>query len=403
MKRQIKCGLLFAGMDESVIENVSIYVDGSLIAGVAREMLPGFETAEVIDLSDKFVMPGLIDGHTHVCLKAGPSVDYLQTMLPGDILIDAMENAKADLLAGFTTIRDLCGMHYVDVSLKKAIAQKRVPGPRMLVAGTSITAVGGHGDGHMAPHVEGAAMGTIVNGPDEARRAARTNFKYGADVVKVFATGGVMSFGDEPGAAELTYEEMKAAIDVAKVKGRTSSAHAHGAAGIKEAIRAGITSIEHGMLIDDEAMELMLEHGTYLVPTIIAAYQIVEMGKEGGLPDWMVAKAAQCLENHGSNVAKMLKMGVKIGFGTDVGTSFNPHGKQGFEFELMTRYGFTPAQALLAATKVNAEMINMQDKLGSLEAGKYADIIAFNGNPLEDIRIMKDCAFVMKDGDIYKQ
>ena len=189
---------------------------------------------------------------------------------------------------------------------------------------------------------------------------------------------------------------------MANSKGRISSAHAHGAEGIKNAIRAGITTIEHGMLIDDEGMEMMAEKGVYLVPTIIAAEKIVEYGKEGKLPKWMADKAEQVLENHGEHIRKMLKMGVKIGFGTDSGTAFGYHGQQGYEFQLMTEFGFTPAGALLAATKVNSEMLRAEDKLGTIRPGKLADIVAFDGNPLEDIKVMTNCTFVMKDGTIYK-
>jgi len=245
-------------------------------------------------------------------------------------------------------------------------------------------------------------MGVVVDSPDEARKAARNNFKYGADHLKICATGGVASFGDEPGAPELSFEEMKAALDVANAKGRPSSAHAHGAQGIKMAIRAGVTSIEHGMLIDEEAMEMMKAHDVYLIPTIIAAYRIIEEGKKGALPLWMVEKAEKCLINHGKNLQKMLKMGIKIGFGTDAGCPFDHHGQQAYEFELMTQYGFSPAQALLSATKVNAELLRVQDILGSIEPGKLADVIAFDDSPLEDIRVMTQCIFVMKDGVIYK-
>ncbi|MBQ3077520.1 MAG: amidohydrolase family protein, partial [Clostridia bacterium] len=197
--------------------------------------------------------------------------------------------------------------------------------------------------------------------------------------------------------------EMKVICDLAKSHGKLTTAHAHGAAGIKDAIRAGITSIEHGMMIDDEGIQMLADYGTYLIPTVIAAYQIVANGVEAGIPAWGVEKADRCLKNHGENLKKMRALGVKIGFGTDAATPYNFHGKQGFEFELMTRYGeFTPVETLLAATKVNSEMLRWNDKIGSIEEGKLADIVAFDKSPLEDITVMQNCTFVMKDGVVYK-
>lgn len=212
-----------------------------------------------------------------------------------------------------------------------------------------------------------------------------------------------MSLGDTPGAADLTYEEMRAAVEIAEAHGHTSSVHAHGAEGIKNAVRAGVTSIEHGMLIDEEGMELLAERGIYLIPTIIAAERICEGGKKGIIAPWMLAKAQQCLEKHQMNLQRMRQLGVKIGFGTDVGTALNYHGEQAEEFGLMVGCGFRPAETLLAATKVNAALLQMEDKIGSIEAGKYADIIAFGKNPLEDISAMLECCFVMKDGVVYKK
>jgi len=398
----IKCKQLFTASDESVKENMAIVVEKQRI----MKVIPINECqddGEIIDLSNKFVMPGLIDAHTHICLDGSPNIDNIYNKLPGEITLSAFVQAHKDLMAGFTTIRDEGGPYFCDIALKKAINDGLVTGPRMFVAGLGLTATGGHGDSHFAPYIENASMGIVINGEDEARKAARTNFKYGADHLKICATGGVASFGDEPGAIELTFEEMKAALDIANAKGRTSSAHAHGAKGIKMAIQAGVTSIEHGMLIDDEAMEMMKEHGIYLIPTIIAAYRIIEEGKKGALPLWMVEKAEKCLNKHGENLKKMLKMGIKIGFGTDAGCPFDYHGEQAFEFELMMRFGFTPIQALLSATKINAELLRKQDVLGTIEVGKLADIIAFDSSPLENIQIMTKCSFVMKDGIVYKQ
>lgn len=398
----MKCGKLFRGIDERVETNMAILVEGNRIKKILPIESCAEMDAEVIDLQDRFVMPGLIDAHVHCILSGELDADHFYTRLPGDFMIKAIKNEENDLLAGFTTVRDVGSMHYVDISLRDAINRGELVGPRMVVSGTGISSLGGHGDGHMAPQIQGASSCFIVKDEGEARAAARTNFKHGADALKLFGTGGVMTFGDEPGAQEMTFTEMKAAIEIANNKGKTSCIHAHGASAIKDAIRAGITSIEHGMMIDEEGMQMMLESGTYMIPTIIAANNIVEAGKEGKLPAWMVDKAQECLDNHGAHVRKMHDMGVKIGFGSDAGTAFNMHGEQAVEFELMTHYGFSNAEALLAATKVNAALIRKQNDIGSIEEGKFADVAAFNGDATEDISVMKNCTFVMKDGAVIK-
>ncbi len=403
MKQIIKCGRLFRGEDGSVEENMAVVTEGNRIVQVVPADQADTADGTVIDLSGRFVMPGLIDAHVHVNMNGETSMDPMAKKTVGEVQLMSMVHAQADLMAGFTTIRDEGAVGFTDVALRDAIDSGLVYGPRMVVSGVAISSTGGHGDTDFRPEITGGSFGQIVNSPDEARKAARYTFKYGADQIKLMATGGVMSYGDEPGAPELSFEEMKAALDIANTRGKLSSAHAHGAEGIKNAVRAGITSIEHGMLIDDEGMELMKEYGTYLIPTIIAAYRIVEAGKTGALAPWMVEKAELCLENHGEHLKKMLAMGVKIGFGSDSGTAFNRHGEQAFEFELMTRYGFTPAQALLAATRTNSELLKWQDKVGTIRESKLADIIAFDGNPLEDIRVMTRCTFVMKDGVVYKR
>lgn len=403
MKKQIKCGQLFDGVQEGILSNVSILIDGNQITDV----LPSNEVTdfdgEIIDLSNQFVMPGLIDAHVHMNMNGQANMmELLSHTTIGELALMSMKNVQQDLLAGFTTLRDEGGYGFSDVSVKNAINSGLIVGPRLLVSGMSISSTGGHGDNHLTPYMNGGTFSTIVDSPDEARKAARYTFKYGADQLKIMATGGVISFGDEPGAPELSFEEMKAALDIANSRGKISSAHAHGAKGIKQAIKAGITSIEHGMMIDEEAMDLMVTHGVYLIPTIIAAHRIVEFGVEHGIPAWAVEKAAQCLENHGSNLKIMKEKGVKIGFGSDAATPFNKHGEQGFEFELMTRYGFTPLETLFCATKVNAKLLKMDHLIGSIESGKLADIVAFPKSPLEDITTMTQCCFVMKDGNIYK-
>ena len=405
MANYIKCGQLFCAKDDTVLNDMAILVEGNRIVSVAPiAECPPKDGQQIVDLSGKFVMPGLIDAHLHTSMSGEPdSTNCMYYQRDGELAIISMLNAQEDLLAGFTTIRDEGSFNYIDLDVKKLIDSGKVFGPRMFVSGVPLSSTGGHGDSHFKPGITGASMAYIVNSPDECRAATRTNIKYGVDQIKLMATGGVMSMGDEPGAPELTYEEMKTICDLAASHGKLTTAHAHGAEGIKNAIRAGITSIEHGMMIDDEGMQMMAQSGTYLIPTIIAAYQIVVNSAKAGIPDWAVEKADRCLKNHGENLKKMRKMGVKIGFGTDAATPFNYHGKQAFEFELMCRFGdFAPAETLLAATKINAEMMRWDDKVGSIEAGKLADIIAFDSSPLEDIKVMTNCTFVMKDGVVYK-
>ena len=400
-KKVLKCGKFFDSMEECVKENVNVVVEGNKIVEVTTN--PVDETdAEVIDLSSKFVMPGMIDAHMHVMMNGETTamIDMVKKR-DADYAYDAMLNAQADLMAGFTTIRDEGAVGFVDISLRDAINAGKVAGPRMLVSGMAIGSTGGHADDPYRPDNKISGMAKVVDSPDQARQAARYTFKYGADQLKIMATGGVMSTGDEPGAPDLTYEEMKAALDIVKLHGKLSSAHAHGALGIKYAIKAGIQSIEHGMMMDEECMDMMVENGVYLVPTIIAAYRIVEHGN--ALPAETVRKATQCLENHGRNLEMCRAKGVKIAFGTDTGTFCSPHGSQAYEFELMQKYGkFTVTESLVACTKTNAELIRWSDKVGSIEPGKLADIVAFNESPYDDISTMCRCAFVMKDGVVYK-
>lgn len=404
MKTIIKCGSFFSAVDQTVQKDVAIVVEGNTIAQVAPANTVDTAGTKVIDLSGKFVMPGLIDGHLHVGMNGEPdSMAEFPFLKTGDVAYRAMHYVEADLMAGFTTIRCEGDVNYVDISLRDAIQKGLCVGPRMQCSGVAVSSTGGHGDYHFNPDIVGGEFAAICNGPDAARAATRATFKHGADQVKLMATGGVMSKGDEPGACEMTFEEMKACCEVARFRGKTSSAHAHGAEGIKNAIRAGITSIEHGMLIDEEGMDMLVEYGTYLVPTIIAAYRIVEFGKAAGIPDYAVEKAQVCLENHAAHLKEMVKKGVKIAFGTDTGTPYSKHGEQAFEFQLMAEAGIPAAYCLQAATKVNAAMIKRDQELGTIEPGKLADIVAFDGNPLEDnMKSMMNCCFVMKDGVVYK-
>ena len=404
MKKVILCGKLFTAENDDVQENMAIVVEDNRISEVAKAADVKTDGAEVIDLSDKFVLPGLIDGHLHSTSNGETKrqADYYPTT--AESTIDGMNNLKNDLMAGFTTVRDEgCG-DFEDVALKKAIEAGKIDGPRMITSGKCLTATGGHADSRYPYYLEpGAHECLVCDSPDEMRKAARFVFKYGADQIKLMGTGGVMSMGDEPGAPEFTYEEMKAALDVANSRGRMSSVHAHGAEGMKIAIRAGIHSIEHGMLMDDEAIDMMAEHHTYLIPTIVAAKAIVENGVESGIHPENVAKAARCVANHYENLKKCYNKGVPICFGTDAGTPGNYHGTQTREFGFMQEAGLPTAYILHAATSRNSELLRMNDVVGTVTPGKFADIVAVDEDPFENIHTMEKVSFVMKDGKVYKQ
>ena len=404
MQTAIKCGKLFCPQDGKVIKNAVILVDGEIIKDVQDDKAAIPAGYEIIDLSDKFVTPGLIDAHVHVSENGSPGssgVGVYDTV-PA-LTLSSLRNAQADLLAGFTTLRDAGSSSFLDVALRDAIARGEFMGPRMVVSGVCLGSTGGHADDHYAPGMTPSREScAIFDGPDGARRAARHTLKYGADFIKFMATGGVMSLGTTVGAQQLTFDEMKAICEIADLYGVHTATHAHGTSGIKDAIRAGVTSVEHGMMIDDEGIDLLLQHGTYLTPTIIAAERIIVNGVEAGIAPWAVAKAQSVLDHHRHSLQKCLKRGAKISFGTDAGTPYNFHGKQAYEFELMVSFGFTPIQALTAATLTNSHLIRMSDKIGTIEPGKLADIAAFAGDPTEDIKAMTDCRFVMKGGVVYK-
>lgn len=405
MLKAIKCGMFFSAVDETVKKDVVIFIENNKIKDVKNANEAGdLADCEIIDLSSKFVMPGLIDSHLHVNMNGEPNpMPALGTQTLGFVALKSAKYAEADLMAGFTTVRDEGGIGFTDIAVRDAINKGIIVGPRMFCSGIPIGTTGGHCDSHYNPYIrEDMPFGQIIDSPDAGRKAARYTFKYGADQVKIMATGGVMSVGDEPGAPDVSYEEMKAIIDVAASRGRISSAHAHGAEGIKNAIKAGITSIEHGMMVDDEGIEMMAEYGTYFVPTIIAAYNIIQAGVAGGIPKENVDKAIMVFEKHEKNFKKAMELGVKICFGTDSGTPYNSHGMQTREFGLMVMFGMEPVKTLIAATKVNAELLKWDKMLGTIEPGKLADIVAFDSNPIDDIEVMNNASFVMKDGVVYK-
>ena len=365
--------------------------------------------AEIIDLGDATLLPGFIDAHTHLTMMY--TTDYKQAALDGlqktiaEQTLDSIANAKATLMAGFTTVRDVGSHDFIDVGLRNAIRNGKVPGPRMLVSVHAIGATGGHCDDNgYRSGVFGKETGPeqgVANGPDQVRYAVRLAHKYGADIIKTCASGGVLSLADDVDTPQLTQEEMNALIDEAHALKRKVAAHAHGAEAAKRAIRAGVDSIEHGSFLDDEALDMMKQHGTYFVPTLMAPQGLLEQMQAGiYIPPAIRAKAEQAIASSHKTFQKALAKNIKIGLGTDA--AVYPHGRNGEEFHQMVDLGMKPVDALRAGTSADAELLGLADKIGSLEAGKSADIVAVPGNPLQDIRQTEHVLFVMKEGVIYK-
>ena len=370
------------------------------IGTVGQMQLPA--DAEYVDARGKTILPGLIDAHIHITGDGNPNMLRAMKMTVPYQAIQSTLHAKALVEAGFTSIRDAGGSHLLDIGLREAVKDGLVPGPRMKVSGKGLSITGGHGDNFFPPEIIFTDR-YVVDSPDEARKAARQQLRDGADCIKLHATGGVMSEKDEPTSRGLTVEEMRAAIEEAKNVGAKTLSHAQGTQGIKNAIIAGINSIDHGFYLDDEAIELMLKHDVFMVPTLCAVYHIVVNGETMGIPEYGVRKAKIAQAAHLASFRKALDAGVKIAMGTDAATPFNFHGKNAKELELMVEAGMTNAQALLSTTKMAAELLGTLDKVGTLEAGKLADIVLVAGDPLADIRVLQpseNIAMVVKGGKV---
>ncbi|MDQ3534708.1 MAG: amidohydrolase family protein [Bacteroidota bacterium] len=404
-KTFIHCGNLLDVKNEKMLKEMTIVVEGNIITALEKGFLPVSGNDVLIDLKNKTVLPGLMDMHVHIEGETSKN-SYLEkfTLNDADIAFRSIGYAEKTLLAGFTTVRDMGGSG-VNVSLRNAINQGRVKGPRIYTAGKSIATTGGHADpsnGYKKGLVEdpGPYEG-VINGPDEARQAVRQRIKEGADVIKITATGGVLSVAKDGSSPQFTEDEIRAIIETAKDFGMHVAAHAHGAEGMKRAIRAGVTSIEHGTIMDDEVIDLMKKHGTWYVPTITAGKTVADSAKVPGYyADLVVPKALAIGPQIQNTFGVAYKRGVKIAFGTDAGVFL--HGYNGKEFGYMVEAGMPPMAALKSATVSSAELLNIQDKLGSIEKGKLADIIAVDENPLENIQTMEKVTFVMKDGQVYK-
>lgn len=403
MEKYIKCGEMFDSETGNVLSNVIIKIHDNIIEEVSADPSMIKDDHSIIDLSDKFVMPGLMDCHTHIIGNGEKEVFNSAYVSIGDYALRGIRYAQKDLLAGFTTIRDMGAYGFSDIAVRNAINNGEFWGPRMFVSGSGIGTTGGHADSRFGPYIHYDLNDIFIfNGADEARRAARYNIKHGADQIKIIATGGVLSKGTNVGAQQITYDEARAIVEVAEMNHMATAVHAHGTEGIKTCVKAGVTSIEHGTLLDDECIELMAQKGTFLVPTFKASNTVIENGRELGVADWAIEKAKYVSEIQRNNISKCLKAGVKIAFGTDASTPCNYHGEQAYEFELMQRFGIPAVDTLISATFMAAKLLGKEDSLGSIKKGKLADIVAFNENPLEHVKTLANCTFVMKDGEVYK-
>lgn len=385
-------GCLIDGTGGAPIDDAVVAVDGGQIVAVGKALSTAIpDGAEVIDIRGKWVIPGLINCHTHLCLDGSrdPISSWQGRTVTENVLI-AAQHAEATLRSGITTVRDLGGWDGVDLGLKRAISGGLISGPRMLVSGQLLCMTGGHG--HF--------MGREIDGPDEARKAARAQIKAGADVIKLMATGGLMTEGTKPAAEQLTLSELQAAAEEARKAGKGTASHAQGTKGIRNAVRAGIDSVEHGFYLDDEAIELMLEHRTYFVPTLAAVHEIVENGLGSGIPEFLIEKSKLVRDAHLESFRAALEAGLPIGAGNDGGSTLNRADNLVTELECMVANGMSAAAALASANATAADLLGLGDQIGSVEVGKIADLVVVDGDPTTSISALRQVHLVVKAGEL---
>lgn len=404
----IRAGTLIDGTGGSPVRNAVILIQGERITAVgANVQVPA--GASVLDLSNATVLPGFIDAHVHLVGRTIGDGDWQHaglTELPSELALLGAAHAHQTLEAGFTTVRVVGSGSFGDIALRNAINAGWIPGPRVLGAGTSFGINGGHCDGSSGyqpdlPISRGTIETGAADGVEQVREAVRYNVKHGADVIKICATGGVLSPTDSAGVQQYTEEEIRAVVEAAHMTERRVAAHAHGTAGIKAAVRAGVTSIEHGSMLDAEAVTLMKQRGTWLVPTLLAGFTVESLATAGRLPPAIAAKALVIAPRMHNSFKMAVDGGVRIALGTDAGVM--RHGTNAREFALMVRYGMTPMQAIVAGTSSAATLLGLEREVGTLAVGKRADIVAVQGNPLQSIQALENVTFVMKDGRVFKR
>lgn len=404
----IHAGNLITADSDNVQQQMTVVIDGNKIQSIQSGYLAPGENDQLIDLKDATLMPGLMDMHTHITSQHSGPASYMErfTLNEADYAIKGVNYARTTLMAGFTSVRNLGDMYNESVALRNAINKGLVDGPRIFTSAKSIATTGGHADptnGRTKSLMgnPGAAEG-VVNGVAEARKAVRQRYKDGADLIKITATGGVLSVAKSGQNPQFMQDEVEAIVQTAKDYGMKVAVHAHGKEGMQRAIKAGVDSIEHGTYMDKETFKLMKKYGTYYVPTILAGNWVAEKAKiDGFFPELVRPKAAAIGPLIQNTFSKANKAGVKIAFGTDSGVS--AHGDNGLEFVLMVEAGMKPIEAIRSATYHGAALLGELDKLGTIEEGKLADLVAVKGNPIEDIKTMQTISFVMKNGVVYKQ
>ena len=372
-------------MNKNIFDGAVAVEDGKIVEVGASVSEAG---AEVVDLQGKYVMPGLFNCHTHMCMAPNPAVDY--SLNDAKLTIQAINNLKEYLKTGVTFIRDVGGENYVDIDVRNAARKGQVLAPDMQVSGKCICMTGGHG----------WQMGREADGADDCRKAAREQLKAGADWIKIMGTGGVMTEGVEPGSPQLNEDELRAAIEEGHKVGAKAATHSQGMTGIKNALRAGVDSVEHGFYMDDWCFDWMKEHDVYFVPTLAAVHWIKVNGVEAGIPEYAVRKVNQTQADHLNTFVNAYKAGVKIVLGTDAGTPFNRHDMTAYEIVLMEKAGMDIWDALRAGTITAAEMCGVEKTHGSIEAGKKANMAVFDNDPTKDPEGMMKCRMTVIGGEI---